>query len=123
MKLELGMYCYDKVNRKFGIGKIVEARQNNNYVNYVVEYKNYNALISSENIIASYNIIDLIEVGDYVNGHKVVSINNTFTYAGVEVETSGIATAEIIPKNFIKTIVTKEQFENNCYKVKRGRLK
>ncbi len=66
---------------------------------------------------ASYNIIDLIEVGDYVNGHRVILVNDTFTYASVNVETSGEATCEIIPKNNIKSIVTKEQFEQAKYKV------
>lgn len=66
---------------------------------------------------ASYNIIDILEKGDYVNGHRVIFVNDTFTYDSVEVETSGEATCEIIPKNNIKSILTKEQMEQMAYKV------
>ena len=61
------------------------------------------------------NIIDLIEVDDYVNGHKVTA----FMYDGknnrigvvVDSEQWAYDTAEI------KSIVTKEQFKNMEYKV------
>lgn len=114
MKLEVGMYCYNKTNRKLGLGKIISFQSNNN-VN--IKYKNDIELVSIGNVIASFNIIDLIEEGDYINGHRVIFVNDTFTYASVNVETSGEATCEIIPKNNIKTIVTKEQFEHESYKV------
>ena len=32
MKLELGMYCYDKTNRKYGIGKIAGIEEHQNYI-------------------------------------------------------------------------------------------
>lgn len=58
---------------------------------------------------ASFNIIDLIEVGDYVNGYKVtdkfdylLSFGNADWYMNEE---------------DIKTIVTKEQFANIEYKL------
>ena len=65
----------------------------------------------------SKNIIDLIEVGDYVNGHKIImdleqskkhynSKDNFVTAVGYTFE-----------ENEIKSIVTKEQFESVEYKV------
>ena len=60
----------------------------------------------------SKNIIDLIEVGDYVNGEKIITITNDRHL--------------LLDRNVylfdkfreIKTILTKEQYEANCYKVK-----
>ena len=57
----------------------------------------------------SKNIIDLIEVGDYVNGELIeeteydLYINSDFKQEYAK---------------SIKTILTKEQYEANCYKVK-----
>ena len=71
-----------------------------------------------EIIKSSPNIIDLIEVGDYVNGMEVTSIENDtkgkyifgYTCDGLEGETW-------FYQNDIKSIVTKEQFESMEYKV------
>ena len=56
----------------------------------------------------SKNIIDLIEVGDYVNGEKVLS---------VDWESVGIKGFDFINPDDIKTIITKEQIETMKYKV------
>lgn len=72
---------------------------------------------------ASHNIIDLIEVGDYVNGSKVV---NKYTTNSVVIEKEeliqeddGTVWNDCIEVNVkdIKSILTKEQYEANCYKV------
>lgn len=72
----------------------------------------------------SFNIIDLIEVGDYVNGSKVLwfmfdeekSIKQGIDEKiGVEVE-GKFNPIEYLNKD-IKSIVTKEQFESMAYKV------
>lgn len=112
MKLEVGMYVRTKRGQ---IGKIITIGKDN----VAIEFnKMWQDIIHKENIIkASFNIIDLIEAGDYINGHRVIFVNDTFTYASVNVETSGEATCEIIPKNNIKSIVTKEQFEQMSYKI------
>ena len=71
---------------------------------------------------ASHNIIDLIEVGDYVNGVKIDELShNRFTNA------KAVATNNSLRKDTgkqywfenddIKSIVTKEQFEQIQYKV------
>lgn len=58
---------------------------------------------------ASFNLIDLIEVGDYVNGSKVSIIENNGKALGVY--------EDYIYENEIKEVLTHEQYEANCYKV------
>lgn len=61
---------------------------------------------------SSPNIIELIEVGDYVNGHIVDTIDeNKELWCGDE---EGIITYD---NNDIKSIVTKEQFEIMEYRI------
>lgn len=69
-------------------------------------------LFNEEIIKSSPNIIDLIEVGDYVNGLYVHGI----TDYGLEVYMFGDA-KECLKEDEIKTIVTKEQFKNMEYEV------
>lgn len=59
-------------------------------------------------IKSSPNIIDLIEAGDYVNGHLVIKRHNDLMLED---------TFDLVQDEDIKTIVTKEQFENCMYKV------
>lgn len=117
MKLEVGMYCYDKCNRKIGIGKIDEFRKNNNVV---VQYKNFLVLVSSGNIIASNDITDLIEENDIILGidgniYQVYKIDGhyIFTY-NLNDEGEFITLVDYQ----IDKILTHEQFENNCYKLR-----
>ena len=60
---------------------------------------------------ASHNIIDLIEVGDYINGMKVTKI--CFDKDGEKILTVSCY-LELVNKD-IKSIVTKEQFESIKY--------
>lgn len=103
--LSVGMYCYNKTNRKLGIGKIIDFQSNNN-VN--IRYKNSIELASIGNVIASFNIIDILEFGDYVNGFPVIHKENDILKCGLLVQ---------FKENEIKSIVTKEQFEQMAYKV------
>ena len=112
MKLEIGMYCYDKANRKLGIGQIIGFRENNNVV---IEYKNGCVLISMGNIVASHNLANLIKIGDYVNcgpvchveededGHIWIYTNCNYKYGFLE--------------NEIEDVVLKEQFNSMKYEV------
>ena len=113
MKLEVGMYVrtYNGI-----IGKIYEK------IGDMFTYKDSNRdyitydLLHSEIIKASYNIIDILEVGDYVNGSKVQEIRKNY----IEIEEySGLNNDEpcILKSEDIKSIVTKEQFEQMEYKV------
>ena len=65
----------------------------------------------------SFNIIDLIECGDYVNGHRIImdlkQSSKHYGTANCFVTAKGYTFEE----NEIKTILTKEQFEQNLYKV------
>lgn len=61
----------------------------------------------------SFNIIDLIEANDYVNGHKVRRIDDKIT---IWIETGTNLYCGIYAKD-IKTIVTKELFNSVMYKV------
>lgn len=69
----------------------------------------------------SSNIIDLIEQGDYVNGIKTFLIEKAIGYGDKGQE--GILINKIytnckfIPKDDIKSIVTKEQFKSVEYEV------
>lgn len=63
----------------------------------------------------SKNIIDLIEIGDIVNKEKVIEVHSDLGYIFVDKET------ELGTKTFcdyqIETIITKEQYEQNCYRL------
>ena len=71
-------------------------------------------IVSNNFIIKKGQLIDLIQVGDYVNGEKVCAIG----------ENSGDVyirdLQEFILAKDIKSIVTKEQFESMEYKVNKN---
>ena len=73
-----------------------------------------------ENIITKHSedIIDLIEVGDYVNGRLVVSIMYDAEDRILGIETLGCLLFE---NDEIRTILTKQQFESNAYKIEKER--
>ena len=62
----------------------------------------------------SFNIIDLIEVGDYVNGSYVEGFIEKNKFQNKLIITEG----GMIDNNDIKSIVTREMFESMEYKVK-----
>ena len=78
---------------------------------YYYIYDTYCEDSVSELVIkSSPNIIDLIEVGDYVNGLKVAKVENNVIYMfGLLMK---------LGQEDIKSIVTKEQFENSKYEVR-----
>ena len=116
MKLEVGQF----VRTDNGIiGKIYEK------IGDMFTYKDSNRdyitydLLHSEIIKASYNIIDILEVGDFVNGYKVVDIirNNR------KLEPSTMIYCEYGSRYIgfynesIKSVITHEQMEQMEYKV------
>lgn len=70
----------------------------------------------------SKNIIDLIEVEDFVNGEKVLCFrNNNCDYdVGTEYR-EDFDTYYGYDKEDIETILTKEQYMQNCYKIEKGK--
>ena len=109
------MYCYDKSNRKAGIGKIIEFWKNNNVL---IEYKNNINSVSKGNVVASFNIIDLIKIGDYVNGRKVNKIAFVDGDYYIKTKVSNTGNYDYLSEHLIEDIVTKEQFESIKYEVK-----
>ena len=120
MKLEVGMYVRTKVGK---IAKIINkydnsgSLHNENFV-WVLDDSSVLALHSQKAVKASYNLIDLIEKGDYVNGKRVynISIVDGLKYLDVEVE-DYLSDMPFINADQIESIVTKEQFENKKYEV------
>ena len=112
MKLEVEMY----VRTLNGIAKITRHEHywiNKEEWNYITTDIGSNFEIDLI-LKASHNIIDLIEVGDYVNGHKVTSLwkdKGKIIGVAVNARAIGYDAEEII------SIVTKEQFESMSYKV------
>ena len=111
MEIQNGEY----IRTKDGIKKIVkinEGKLSTYYGKYIVfpEYKNSKS-INVKNITKhSFNIIDLIEEGDYVNGQKAVGVSNVSGWIDTK--------EDVIHKDHIKSVVTKEQFKAMEYEVK-----
>ena len=64
-------------------------------------------------IKASYNIIDILEKGDYVNGHRVEEID----FENEEIFTDSEYYCGIVEFCNIKSVITHEQMEQMAYKV------
>ncbi len=119
-KLEIGMYVRTK---KYGIAKIIGGISDKFNID-VFKKDGCTLRCQKEKDIlkASFNIIDLIEVGDYVNGSKVIKIKNVENYpdlSSVKIEKSDFryGVYETVFKEDIKSIVTKEQFESISYRI------
>ena len=116
--LSVGMYVRKKNGR---IGRIKEIDERDNVqLWYLLDIKNSNFDVKCEGKHikkASHNIIDLIEVGDYVNGYKVYycyCADEDMTGLFIDTETKRVW---LDKSSQIKSIVTKEQFEQMQYKV------
>ncbi len=116
MKLEVGLYFRTKDGI---IGKIDSISEDGTEIYFDTKPIFGNGeefgskwCYSTDIIKASHNIIDLIEVGDYVNGKEVTLITKN-NYIELDYGCNMIG----CHNEDIKTILTKEQFENNCYKI------
>lgn len=139
MKLEEGMY----VRTKIGVAKIIDFeertdRDNCYYLDKniveeddytsccIYDYKFYLEQVKK----ASYNIIDLLEIGDIItfknddDVYKIIGVPNKkyackFFYLAKEFDgaTEDIIVGYDYMKESINSIVTKEQFESMQYKV------
>lgn len=113
MELEVGMY----VRGLYNIGKIhqiteIEGRK-------ICDCENA-TFVFQENIKkASHNIIDLIEVGDYVNGYQVTGyFTHKDKYLILKIEQCLVSIDDNIANEEIKEVLTKQQYEANVYKIK-----
>lgn len=71
--------------------------------------------VDKEIVKHSKNIIDLIQVGDIVNNGYIYEIGNTEDGHKWVHNLNGL----LLFENDIKTILTKEQYQSNCYTVER----
>lgn len=122
MKLEVGMYVR---TNKVGIKKIYKIDNNKTKYKYLYKLKNQDGdgcidlgVLCEDDIVKfSYFIIDILEVGDYVNGNIILYKDtgiahnqNLIVCIGRDEE------RHIYDETCIKSIVTKEQFEQMAYK-------
>jgi hypothetical protein len=133
-KLEAGMYVRTKYNdycNEVAIRKITEIDPDDNKFwidEYIIDtYGNEQNKLCEEDISKASNIaINLLEVGDYVNGYKVVS-GERWIIPGkngscdkviyVVINGGALKTKRRIYGGGIKTIVTHEQMDVMEYKV------
>lgn len=124
MKLEVRDY----VRTKKGIAKILgRVNEPDNYYfkmlitdKYLEIHDDTEYIHDLDIIKSSKNIIDLIEEGDYVNGNKVIRIETSSYPEDKNVNIIVCCGDDDYYSYYnedIKTILTKEQYENNCYKV------
>ena len=137
MKLEVGMYVRGKYYNYRG--KIIKNYNNDLEIAYTDgilktttnSFIDDNFDIDGRQYVASFNIIDLIKKGDYVNGVEVIEIYEkgttfkessmySFKEKTIEVANDNYETIPLealFTNKEIKTIVTKEQFKQMSYKV------
>ena len=115
-KIEVNEYVR---TNKGNIGKIVEIRLgfNKDLQVYQDIYKLDNGLWTILDYIVKHSkqLIDLIEVGDFVNGMEILHIEDNKLY--VEWSNEFEEFTGFLENKDIKTILTKEQYLANCYKV------
>ena len=106
--MKVGDYVRTKDGR---ISKIASIDSNSLY-----SLEDYNYKYKQDWLVkSSPNIIDLIEVGDYVNGKKVIDKWEEPDWYGYFIKLEGEETVPTIRK--IKSIVTKEQFSQMEYRI------
>lgn len=136
MKLEVGMYVRTKYN---GILSLLNEDKEHYY--FGKDENHIKQCCLKEDLerfivigtLPTHNIVDLVEVGDYVNGYKVLEIcignfevNNPFNVKALKLEYIKEDINPNIPffkrytfitNNEIKTVLTHEVFEREAYKV------
>ena len=122
MKLEVGQFVRTKEGYIAKIIKEIKDERRKEFVldRIVILNKRCTEIIRrNDNVISSHNIIDLVEVGDYVNGYPIYEIieyeDNTRTIV-IGDDNKSIIWEE--SSQYIKSIVTKEQFEAMQYEIK-----
>ena len=112
MEIEVGEFA----RTTDGIIGIIENYDNGEYW---IRHSDIDIWKCSEDYIVKHskNIIDLIEVGDYVNGNEVL---DKYLFNGEKpvLETTGDETnVKCVCEVDIRTILTKELYKANCYTV------
>ena len=116
MEIKVGDYVRTK-NGKIRTVKNTVAQY---YITDRLNISDNNQFTKEDIVKHSKNIIDLLEVGDYVNGHLLVELSeNVYNQKLVTTEVDGKdgAIRHHYLERGIKSIVTKEQFSSMEYKV------
>ena len=120
-KIEINEYVRTNKGR---IGKVAEIRLgfNKDLQVYQDIYILDNGLWTILDYIVKHskNLIDLIECGDFVNGYKAISVDYDVmndTTECIELDLNSNYKYNFISIRQIQTILTKEQYMANCYKV------
>lgn len=117
---------YVRTNNK-GI-KRIDRIDNNKTVNKYLyftgiedfEGKEYKIIKTTDIVKHSKQLIDLIEIGDFVNGYRVENVINEEPCPSgkcCDIDSGKDSSECTLWENDIKTILTKEQYMANCYKV------
>ena len=119
MNIEVGEYVRTKDGRIGKLDEIYHAGRGTRHYGedldknyYSIKYSDNNEFgrYSDEDIVNhSKSIISLIETGDYVNGQRVIKVSSVSGWIDTK--------EDIIHKDNIKSIVTKQQFSNMEYKI------
>lgn len=128
MKLEVGQFARLKSGYICKIINVNDFREPNMKYGVEANYLKDVMFIGDDDVVkASYNIIDILEVGDYVNGYKVEKVNNNLSeHKGIcnslDTYLWGINDLDefekiVIFENDIKSVVTKEEFESMKYRI------
>ena len=100
------------------IGKVIDIKKNPSRIVYS-EYGEIGLI--SDIVKHSKQLIDLIEVGDYVNGREVKHIAMFEGFPDypklIFVDETHLIPDDTCENEDIKTILTKESYMANCYKV------
>lgn len=102
-------YKFDKLDEELWFSDIADVIYQNQLDEVILKH--------------SPNIIDLIEVGDYVNGYKVIDIVKSAKVIVTDLELD-TTTGTYVKKGLknIETIVTREQFKRMEYVYDRARI-
>lgn len=114
--MNVGDYCYIKgISRDYGIGKITQLNSgysSNGGELIDIQFKHSKHSVPKKDVISSDSPIDLIKVGDYVNGGQVRETEKDY----IRISGGGYIW-QFLKKEEIKSIVTHEQFSQMEYKV------
>lgn len=124
MKLEVGQFARLKSGYICKIININDFREPNMKYGVEANYLKDVMFIGDDDVVkASYNIIDILEKGDYVNGYKVTGIVGTYhgrkdiaIYCDYQ-ENEKTGKWIMIYDDEIKSVITHEQMEQMAYKV------
>ena len=124
-KLAVGMYVRLNCNYALGIGKTIGEIDEDNFIK--TKFKDgFECSLPTYMIKkASHNIVDLIEVGDYVNGLRVEKskygkLYTSYTYMGGDIglqQETYTTFLKDYEEDDVYSILTREQFENIKYEV------